>query len=215
MLDCRQITKEFRRRAKRVRVLDGADLQVQPREFVTIRGASGSGKTTLLLTLGAMLSPDAGSVSIAGQDVYGISDTSRARLRNSELGFVFQNYQLIPYLSVLENVLVGAKQQQATEARELLTRLGLADRLEHRPAALSAGEQQRAAIARAMINRPKLILADEPTGNLDPASSGEVFRALAEFRDSGGAVLLVTHGDVPQEIANRELLLQEGKVSPM
>lgn len=196
-------------------MLDNVDIEVQPGEFVTIRGLSGSGKTTLLLTLGAMLQPDSGRVTIADRNVYGLSDANRARLRNQELGFVFQNFQLIPYLSVLENVLVAASGQQTSAAQELLTRLGLDHRLEHRPAALSAGEQQRAAIARAMINGPQLILADEPTGNLDEASSREVYRALAEFRDAGGSVLLVTHGDVPEGASDRELLLDQGKLSPL
>ncbi|MGI9457778.1 MAG: ABC transporter ATP-binding protein [Aeoliella sp.] len=211
MLACKQLTKTFTRGRQQVPVLRGVDLAVAQRECVAIRGSSGSGKTTLLLSLGAMLSPDAGRVEFAQQDVYALSSADRSRLRNQQLGFVFQTFHLIPYLTVLENVMVVTRNQSlSSAARELLTRLGLDHRLDHRPAALSAGEQQRTAIARAMINGPKLILADEPTGNLDAENSAEVYRALGEFRDDGGSVLVVTHGDAADGIADRSLLLNEG-----
>lgn len=212
MLVCSQLCKSFTHGGHQVSVLRGVDFRVGERECVAIKGASGSGKTTLLLTLGAMLSPDAGEVRFDKRDVYATNSRDRARLRNRHIGYVFQTFHLIPYLTVQENVLV-VNGDKKVEATALLERLGLSHRIEHRPAALSAGEQQRTVIARAMINGPKLILADEPTGNLDAQNSVEVYRALKEFRDNGGSVVVVTHGDAADSIADRVLSLNDGKLT--
>jgi ABC-type lipoprotein export system ATPase subunit len=198
-----------------VRVLCGVELQVSPGECVVVRGASGCGKSTLLLALGAMLRPDRGSVTFNGHDIYAMPPHHRTAVRGGEMGFVFQAFHLVPYLTVLENVLVPARNRpsERTHAEELLSRLRIDHRLHHRPEALSMGEQQRTAIARAMINRPQLILADEPTGNLDAENGREVFTALGEFRDAGGSVIVVTHGSEAETIADRSFTLHDGRVT--
>ncbi|HJO09342.1 MAG TPA: ABC transporter ATP-binding protein, partial [Verrucomicrobiota bacterium] len=186
-------------------------------EFVAVRGPSGSGKTTLLLTLGGMQRPSAGTVQLAGQDLYGLPPSERAKLRSSEIGFVFQMFHLVPYLDLLGNVLLASPSCPSDVVRkragELLKELGLAKRVSHRPGELSAGERQRLAVARALLNRPKLILADEPTGNLDPENAAEVIRHLAEFHRSGGTVVLVTHGGAADSHADRTVSLDKGRLA--
>jgi len=196
--------------------LDRFTAEVADGEFVAVRGPSGSGKTTLLLTLGGMQRPSEGLVQLAGRDLYAMSPAERARLRSSEIGFVFQMFHLVPYLDLLGNVLLACPGKPSAEVRqragELMDELGLADRASHRPGELSAGERQRLAVARALLNRPKLILADEPTGNLDPENAAEVIRHLAEFHRGGGTVVLVTHGEVVNAHADRTLSLEQGRL---
>ncbi|MFI5379143.1 MAG: ABC transporter ATP-binding protein [Tepidisphaerales bacterium] len=177
----------------------GLTLHIQPGEFVAVRGPSGCGKTTLLLMAGALLRPDAGTVQVSEANPYAMPSEARARFRAAQIGFVFQQFHLVPYLSVLENVLAASLALPAEDApqraAELVERFGLRDRAHHVPAQLSTGERQRTAMARALLNRPKLLLADEPTGNLDAASGKMVLDAMAEFAAAGGAMLLVTHDD--------------------
>ena len=216
MIRCDEVTKIFRKNGSEVASLDRFTAEVAEGEFVAVRGPSGSGKTTLLLTLGGMQRPSAGSVQLGGRDLYGLSPAERARLRSSEIGFVFQMFHLVPYLDLLGNVLLACPGKPSAEVRRraggLMDELGLADRASHRPGELSAGERQRLAVARALLNRPKLILADEPTGNLDPENAAEVIRHLAEFHRGGGTVVLVTHGASADAHADRTLCLEQGQL---
>jgi putative ABC transport system ATP-binding protein len=214
MIRGQEITKTYRTAAGEVRALDRVQLELKPAEFVALRGPSGCGKTTLLLILGGMLRPTAGRVWLGEQDLYAASAADRARVRAREIGFVFQMFHLVPYLTVLENVLLTAAPPPASTAREgarqLLEQVGLGHRLGHRPSELSAGERQRTALARALLSRPRFILADEPTGNLDPANAGEVFRHLAAFHRNGGGVLVATHGNDAAAYATRCLEMRAG-----
>ena len=216
MIRCERVTKIFRKNGTEVTSLDRFTAEVAKGEFVAVRGPSGSGKTTLLLTLGGMQRPSAGAVQFGGRDLYGLPPAERARLRSGEIGFVFQMFHLVPYLDLLGNVLLAAPGRPSDAEREraagLLDELGLAKRASHRPGELSAGERQRLAVARALLNRPKLILADEPTGNLDPENAAEVIRHLAEFHQNGGTVVLVTHGSAADEYAGRMLRLDRGRL---
>ena len=216
MIRCDEVTKVFRKNGSEVTSLDRFTAEVAEGEFVAVRGPSGSGKTTLLLTLGGMQRPSDGSVQLAGRDLYALSPAERARLRSSEIGFVFQMFHLVPYLDLLGNVLLACPGKPSAEVRQraggLMDELGLADRASHRPGELSAGERQRLAVARALLNRPKLILADEPTGNLDPENAAEVIRHLAEFHRGGGTVVLVTHGAAADAHADRTLRLEQGRL---
>ena len=216
MIRCDEVTKIFCKNGSEVTSLDRFTAKVAEGEFVAVRGASGSGKTTLLLTLGGMQRPSDGSVQLAGRDLYALSPAERARLRSSEIGFVFQMFHLVPYLDLLGNVLLACPGKPSAEVRQrasgLMDELGLADRASHRPGELSAGERQRLAVARALLNRPKLILADEPTGNLDPENAAEVIRHLAEFHRGGGTVVLVTHGSAADAHADRTLRLEQGRL---
>ena len=215
MLHCEQVSKVYRPAKGEVRSLDGVELEVRRGEFVCVRGPSGCGKTTLLLTLGAMLRPTSGGVRVAGQELYALSPRQRARFRAATLGFVFQMFHLVPYLSALDNVLLAARRKSGDlqdQAKGLLAQLGLTARQHHRPADLSAGERQRTALARALLNHPPVILADEPTGNLDPESAGEVFQHLKTFQQSGGTVLVVTHGATAEQFADRVVEMRAGKL---
>ncbi len=180
-----------------VHALSGLSLTVGVGEFVAVQGPSGCGKSTLLLVAGGLLRPDGGQVRVAGQDLYALTAEARAAFRAAHIGFVFQQFHLVPYLSVLDNVLAPTltlKREGAEErAEDLIGQFGLRDRQHHLPEQLSVGERQRVALARALLNRPELLLADEPTGNLDKDNAAVVLDALAGFARAGGAVLLVTH----------------------
>ena len=216
MIRCDRVTKIFRKNGTEVTSLDRFTAEVAKGEFVAVRGPSGSGKTTLLLTLGGMQRPSEGSVQLDRHDLYALSPAERARLRSSEIGFVFQMFHLVPYLDLLGNVLLACPGKPSVAVRQraggLLDELGLAKRANHRPGELSAGERQRLAVARALLNRPKLILADEPTGNLDSENAAEVIRHLVEFHRSGGTVVLVTHGAAVETHADRILRLEQGRL---
>jgi len=200
-------------------VLHGASLTVEPGTIVALVGPSGAGKSTLLHIAGLLESPDRGEVRVAGRPCQGLNDTQRTELRRSALGFVYQYHHLLPEFSALENVVVpqmiaGQGISQAQErARMLLGRLGLAGRLEHRPGQLSGGEQQRVAIARALANSPKVLLADEPTGNLDPHTSEGVFQELLTLvRSSGVAALIATHNPDLAARMDRVVRLEDGRL---
>jgi len=197
MLDIREISKTYATGGKTVRVLDAMSLRVGPGEFVAVQGQSGCGKSTLLLAAGGLLSPDSGQVLVEGSDPYELSSEARADFRATHIGFVFQQFHLVPYLDVLDNVLSPSMACNSPDARshamELIEHFGLTDRIGHLPGELSTGERQRTALARALLNRPKLLLADEPTGNLDADSGAVVLNYLREFAAADGAVLMVTH----------------------
>ena len=215
LLEIRNVSKTYTGKARPVRALDNLSLALTAGEFVAVRGESGCGKTTLLLTAGGLLTPDRGEIFVAGKDPYALSPNRRAELRARQFGFVFQQFHLVPYLNVLENVLTAAMATHLPEAdawaRELLDRLGLLPRSEHLPGQLSSGERQRTALARALLNRPQVILADEPTGNLDRSSATLVLEQLREFSREG-AVLLVTHDEQALEYAQRVARMEAGRL---
>lgn len=213
MIQLEQVSKTYRRPAGPVPALEALTLNVAAGQFVAVCGPSGCGKTTLLSIVGALVRPSAGRVVVAGEDLGAMSAAARARFRARKVGFVFQMFHLLPYLTVLENVLLATDGDASHDAaRELLDRFGLGPRLGHRPAELSAGERQRVAIARAMIHRPPLVLADEPTGNLDGQSAAEVLEILGGFHREGATVLLVTHQEQAAAKADRVVLLRAGRV---
>jgi len=217
MLEIRNLTKIYSGPQGIVRALEDVSLTVAAGEFVAVQGPSGCGKSTLLLATGGLLVPDDGWVSVDGQDFYAMSFDRRARLRAAAIGFVFQQFHLVPYLSVLENVLAPSLAMPSPNAleraAELLARFNLADRIRHVPASLSTGERQRVGLARALMNRPRLLLADEPTGNLDGENAEVVFRVFSEFVRAGGALLLVTHDSRAAEHAHRTIYLRNGRVT--
>jgi putative ABC transport system ATP-binding protein len=217
MIHLEDVSKVFRPiNGSPVHALSGVNLGVSPGQFVVVRGPSGSGKSTLLSLIGGLARPTSGRVVVAGQDLPAMSPSARASFRARRIGFVFQTFHLLPYLTVLENVLLAAPAgQQATSrgrARELLQKSGLGHRTGHRAAELSTGESQRVAIARALVNAPGLVLADEPTGNLDPDNAGAVLDLLSDFHRGGGTVLLVTHQEAADRYADAIVLLRDGKV---
>jgi len=211
MLDIREISKTYNTGGKNVPVLDKMSLNVAAGQFTAVRGPSGCGKSTILLAAGGLLSPDSGQVLIDGDDPYTLSHEARAGFRAEHVGFVFQQFHLVPYLDVLDNVLAPSMARGSAGARErageLIEHFGITDRIGHVPGELSTGERQRTALARALLNRPKLLLADEPTGNLDTDSGAVVLNYIREFADSGGAVLMVTHDAAAAGKADRVIEL--------
>ena len=216
MIDLEKVSKVYRTRNGEVRALDRVSLSVDRGEFLVVRGPSGSGKSTLLLTIGGMIHPTEGRVIVNGRDLYAMSGRERARFRAEHIGFIFQMFYLVPSLNVIENVLLSASaakgKAELSRAQELLERLGLSGREHHRPSELSTGERQRTAIARALFNRPEIILADEPTGNLDPDNAAEVMGYLSEFHRDGGTVIVVTHESMAERYADRVVRLREGHI---
>ena len=215
VLRASKLGKSFRTREGDVSAVQEVTFEVRPGEFVALHGPSGCGKSTLLLLCGGLLSPGNGTVEIDGQDPYRLSPDRRASFRAAHLGFVFQQFHLIPYLTVIENVLVGELTGAGPireRAGQLLERFQLAHRLNHKPEALSVGEQQRVALARALAHSPKILFADEPTGNLDSGNAAIIFEHLAGFVAEGGAVLLVTHDDAARAKAQRSLRMSQGRL---
>ncbi len=225
LLQLEEVSKTYQGGVRPVAALEGVSLELDSGMFVAIRGPSGCGKTTLLLTAGTLLAPDSGQVVLAGERPYSMNGEARAAFRAQHLGFVFQQFHLVPYLSVLDNVLaptlalaetpaaVSADVARQT-AQALLERFGLESRASHTPARLSSGERQRCALARALLNKPKMLLADEPTGNLDAENAALVLAALRDFVEEGGAVLLVTHDDRAAEAADQTLWMKQGRLEP-
>jgi len=217
MLVIQKLTKSYRRSSDTVEALAGVSLEVSAGEFAAVQGASGCGKTTLLLAAGGLLAPDGGTVEIDGRNPYALDPDRRAAFRAEKVGFVFQQFHLIPYLSVSDNVLAPALARSSPnaqkKARGLVERFGLADRAEHLPGELSVGERQRVALARALLNEPDLILADEPTGNLDEDNARIVLQSLADVAQSGRAVLLVTHDVTAAGFTQKRWRLDNGRLS--
>ncbi len=215
MITLQNIHKSF----GQLEVLKGIDLHIGAREVVSIVGPSGAGKTTLLQIMGTLYKPDAGSINIAGQDVLSLKGARLSRFRCEHLGFVFQFHQLLPEFSALENVmipgLIARRKESEVKARglELLDYLGLADRADHRPSQLSGGEKQRVAVARALMNKPDVILADEPSGSLDSHNKEELHRLFFRLRDEmGQTFVIVTHDEQLATLTDRTIHLVDGKV---
>jgi putative ABC transport system ATP-binding protein len=218
MLRLEAVSKTFTRRGSAVAALQPTTLEIAAGEYVAVVGPSGSGKTTLLSVLGGMLAPTSGKVVLDGRSVYDLSVRERTELRGRKIGFVFQTFNLVPYLSALENVQVPlylsglAPKEQRLRALAALERVGLSDRVHHKPSELSVGQQQRVALARTLANDPALILADEPTGSLDPQTREQVVDFLEEFRREGRTIVLVTHDPVLARRAQRMLPLVNGSI---
>jgi putative ABC transport system ATP-binding protein len=218
VLDLRRITKSYGTAANPLPVLRGIDIRIDRGEFAAIVGPSGSGKSTLLNILGCLDRPTTGSYLFVGEDIAKLDDTRLSRLRNRQIGFVFQSFQLVPHLSVLENVelpLFYARQPRRarrTRCAELIERVGLGHRFTHLPNELSGGECQRAAIARALVSDPALVLADEPTGNLDSATSAQILKLFHELHAGGATIVMITHDLEIARHAPRRLELRDGAV---
>jgi putative ABC transport system ATP-binding protein len=216
ILQMNDIDKQFPGPDGTVQALASVSLSVAAGELVVVEGPSGCGKSTLLLAAGGLLAPNRGQVRVDGQDLYALNPERRARFRARSIGFVFQQFHLIPYLSVLDNVLAPSmalpRPEAANRALQLIEVFGLSDRRRHLPPALSTGERQRTALARALLNEPQILLADEPTGNLDPQNTDAVFAHLAEFARAGGAVLVVTHDAQAAPHAGRVVALRDGRL---
>ncbi|MEU6560496.1 ABC transporter ATP-binding protein [Nocardia nova] len=218
MLELTDIVREYRVGEQRVRALDGISLRIEAGEFTSIIGPSGSGKSTLLHLLGALDSPDSGSIRFRGEEIGALDDTRQSEFRRHQVGFVFQFFNLLPTLSAWENVAVpklldGTGLRKAKpRALELLERVGLGERAEHRPAELSGGQMQRVAVARALIMDPPLILADEPTGNLDSATGAAILELLGDIAGAGNSVVMVTHDMGAVEYCDRVITLRDGRI---
>jgi putative ABC transport system ATP-binding protein len=219
MLKIENASKSYRHRGRTVMALNNANVHIPPGDFVAVVGPSGSGKSTLLLTLGGMLSPSQGRIFVQDESIYDLSLRERAKLRRDKIGFVFQTFNLVPYLSALENVQIplflarADENKQNDRATALLERVGLADRLDHKPSELSVGQQQRVALARMLANDPAIILADEPTGNLDPETSEQIIGYLEEFNGEGRTIVMVTHDPRAAKRAKRTLRLKDGEIA--
>jgi putative ABC transport system ATP-binding protein len=212
------LRKTYRIGTQEVHALDGLDLSIDVNEYVALMGPSGSGKSTLMNVLGCLDSPTAGSYHLNGNNVANLDEDALAEIRNREIGFVFQTFNLLPRYSALENVALpliyaGLSKRDRTErAAEVLEMVGLGDRMVHKPNELSGGQRQRVAVARALVNRPSIILADEPTGNLDTATSMEIMNLFSEIQAAGNTVILVTHEEDIAACAHRIVRLRDGKV---
>ncbi|MGD8628232.1 MAG: ABC transporter ATP-binding protein [bacterium] len=219
MLRIEEASKAYKHRGRDVIAMSRVSLNIEKGDFICIVGPSGSGKSTFLLTLGGMLSPSEGRVLLEGRSLYDLPANDRARIRRERMGFVFQTFNLIPYLSAIENVEVPlllnreTEEEQTSRAESLLRKVRLGDRLDHKPPELSVGQQQRVALARMLANDPEVILADEPTGNLDPATGQQIIEFLAELNLEGKTVVMVTHDQRAAVKAKKVLWLYEGRLS--
>ncbi len=218
LLELKNVTKHYLTGSEVVKALEDVTLEVKYGEFVVIMGPSGSGKSTLLSIIGGLNRPTSGTVVVDGIDIYSLSQEKLADFRREYVGFVFQSFYLIPYLTVLENVMLPlivtdyTKEQKLAKAKEILERVGLSSKMKRFPDELSGGEQQRVAIARALVNEPLLILADEPTGNLDSLTGIEIMKLFKELNDSGKTIIVVTHNPENTKFADRCVYVKDGKL---
>ncbi len=218
LIQIRNLNRHYEVGSEKVHALDGVDLDIEANEYVAIMGPSGSGKSTLMNILGCLDTPTSGSYSLKGREIGRMSDDELARIRNQEIGFVFQTFNLLPRADALHNVelpLVYAgirHEERRKRAKEALDLVGLGDRMKHRPNELSGGQRQRVAIARALVNHPSIILADEPTGNLDTATGVEIMTAFERIWKAGNTVILVTHEADIARHARRAVRMRDGKI---
>ena len=218
ILQLRGITRDFKMGAQIVHVLKGIDLDIYKNQYVALMGPSGSGKSTLMNLLGCLDTPTSGSYVLNGSDASALDDNALAEIRNNEIGFVFQTFNLLPRSTALDNValpLVYAgwgKEERIARAQEVLEQVGLGDRMDHKPNQLSGGQRQRVAVARALVNRPALILADEPTGNLDSKTYLEIMKLFDAIQAAGNTVVLVTHEEDIAQHAKRVIRLVDGNI---
>ena len=216
MLRFKNVSKWFNGTEGKVTALKNVSFSVEQGELLAIRGPSGCGKTTLLLAAGGLQRPSEGQISLNGRDPYALSPEQRSKLRARMIGFVFQQFHLIPYLTVRQNILAASlalpEEEASNRAEEIIHHFGLDSRINHVPAQLSTGERQRTALARAVLNQPKVILADEPTGNLDEDNAQTVFGYLSQYVNDGGCVLLVTHDDRAAAHATRTLQMRQAQL---
>ncbi len=219
MITLQKIRRTYQIGGQTIHALNEVDLKIGRGEFVAIMGRSGSGKSTLLNMLGCMDRPDGGRYLLDDHEVSGMEDDELSAVRNRYMGFIFQSFHLLPRLTVLENVLLprryhedGLTEADVARARELLARVDLTNRLDHRPNELSGGQRQRVAIARALINQPRVVLADEPTGNLDSSTSDAIMDLLQELNNDGQTIVMVTHEPDIAEFAQRQIVMMDGKI---
>ncbi len=218
VIKIRNITRDFPLGHEIVKVLKGIDLDIEKGEYVALMGPSGSGKSTLMNLLGCLDTPTSGSYELNGKDVSNMTDDELAEIRNKEIGFVFQTFNLLPRTTALENVALpmiyagASKSERKERAEQVLTDVGLADRMSHKPNQLSGGQRQRVAVGRALVNKPSIILADEPTGNLDSKTSEEIMNLIGDIHKAGNTVILVTHEEEIATRAHRIIRLRDGIV---
>jgi putative ABC transport system ATP-binding protein len=219
VIEIREVTKSYEMGGEHVLALDGVSLTVEEGDFLAVTGPSGSGKSTLLFTMGGLLTPTKGAVSVRDTDIYGLHSRERAQFRRENIGFIFQTFELLPYLTALENVMLPLSiagvdsVEQREQALEGLSRVGLSKRVGHKPSELSGGEQQRVSIARGIVNEPDILLADEPTGNLDRKTGDGIIDLLRGLNEGDGqTIVIVTHDTSKAEEANRVINMIDGRV---
>lgn len=218
IIKIKELKREFTVGSELVRALKGVDVSINKNEYVAMMGPSGSGKSTLMNLLGCLDTPTSGAYNLNGTDVSSLEDNDLARIRNKEIGFIFQTFNLLPRLTALENVALPlvyagySKEQRNEKAAEVLAKVGLADRMDHKPNQLSGGQRQRVAVVRALVNDPSIILADEPTGNLDSKTSLDIMRLFQEIHQMGNTLIVVTHEEEVAFHAHRILRLRDGLV---
>ncbi|TLX75258.1 ABC transporter ATP-binding protein [Labilibacter sediminis] len=218
IIEIKDITKYYQVGTQVVKALRGVDLKIQKGEYVAIMGPSGSGKSTLMNVIGALDTPTGGDYILNGTNVSQLTDDKLAEIRNKEIGFVFQTFNLLPRYTALENVMLPliyagiAKNERLEKANEVVKKVGLEDRAAHKPNELSGGQRQRVAVARALINKPSIILADEPTGNLDSKTSVDIMRLFGDIHAMGNTIILVTHEEDIAQHAHRIIRLRDGKI---
>mgnify|MGYP001388693157 FL=1 len=218
MIETKNLTKEYEVGSQKVKALDGIDLNVDKGEFISIMGPSGSGKTTLMNIIGCLDSPSNGSYTLNNKSVSDLSENQLAKIRNKEIGFVFQSFHLLARNSALENVMLplkyagSDKKTALIKSKESLDRVGLSDRYDHSPSELSGGQQQRVAIARALVNQPSILFADEPTGNLDSKTGDDVMNIFKQLNSNGQTIILITHEDSIAKQSNRIITIMDGLI---
>lgn len=216
LLEVKNLCRTFRQGDTDIHAVDQVNFQVEKGDLVAIVGQSGSGKTTLLNLLGGIDKPTSGQVLLDGQDIHTLSDSKAAKLRRQKIGYIYQDFKLLPILTAKENILLPSaldgRKAPAVQVRTLSERLGISQRLNHLPSQLSGGQRQRVAIARALINHPSILLADEPTGNLDKSSAAEILDVLLQLHDEGNTILLVTHEERFADLCPRKITLSDGKI---
>lgn len=221
MIAVSDITKSYTIGGNQVNALDGVSLEISEGDFMAVTGPSGSGKSTLLYTLGGLLTPNTGRVLVNELDIYSLSQRLRAKFRRDNVGFIFQTFELLPYLTALENVMLPlsidgvSNWEQEGRAYDSLEKVGLDERADHKPTELSGGEQQRVAVARGLVNQPKILLADEPTGNLDQKTGDGIMGLLSDLNEEGQTIVLVTHDQPRTVIANKVIGMIDGSITTL